>query len=150
MLFRRLPALLGVVFILLAAVPAMAGEVHTFGYTDDRRRVVEDRSCLPMFPSWHADIGKSYSQPLVLDGSRFGGGSPVVVMMAGNYLWALRDISGDGSENTNVIFQKDIPGGFCSEVSASHTTFYKASDGRELLFSGTNDGNLVVHDLKGE
>ncbi|MFZ5595563.1 MAG: CARDB domain-containing protein [Bacillota bacterium] len=134
---------------ILASSPAIAGEVHTFGYTDERQRVVEDQSCLPMVPSWYADVGKSYSQPLVLDGSRFGGDRPVVVMMAGNYLWAIRDMQGDGSENNNVLFQKDIPGGYGSEVSASHTTFYKTSEGKELLFSGTNDGRLLVHDLGG-
>lgn len=140
--------LIAAVLLMGSAAAAFAAEIHTFGYTDERQRLVTEPTYPPMEPAWWVEVGKSYSQPLVLDGSKFGKDKPVVVMMAGNYLWGIQDGPRDYSENKNVLFQEEIPGGW-GEPSASHTTYYKTKDGRELLFSGTKDGFLVVHDLKG-
>lgn len=134
-------------FILLAAalpVGTYAQEITTFGYNDNRTRIIEEKAYPTLFAQWYFETGKSYSQPLILDGSRFGKNKPVIVTMAGNYLYAFEDVnrSYEAQWIKNPWFYRDaIPGGF-GEPASSHTTFFN-----NTFFTGAKDGKLYIHDL---
>ncbi|MHB1418667.1 MAG: hypothetical protein ACYCX4_03630 [Bacillota bacterium] len=150
-----------VVLLTCSATSVFADSVDTFeltrfGYNNEQTRLVPDKEYLPMEPSWFKDIGKTYSQPLILDGSRFGVNNPVVVVMAGHYLWGIESLphtpGAKAVENTKYLFKEPVPGpdnikGSNTEPSGSHSTLWSDNTG-DWLVSGVKDGTLYIHKIQ--
>ncbi|MHB1421455.1 MAG: hypothetical protein ACYCX4_18050 [Bacillota bacterium] len=150
-----------VVLLISSATSVFADSVDTFeltrfGYNNEQTRLVPDKEYLPMEPSWFKDIGKTYSQPLILDGSRFGVKNPVVVVMAGHYLWGIESLphtqGAKAVENTKYLFKEPVPGpdnikGSNKEPSGSHSTLWSDNTG-DWLVSGGKDGILYIHKVQ--
>ncbi|MDI6709901.1 MAG: hypothetical protein QME76_04335 [Bacillota bacterium] len=83
------------VFVLGAAAPAWAypsSEVLTYGFTDERTRegLINGYVLYKTYKHWG---GPSFSQPLLLDGNRWGGefaGETLLVSVEGNTLYGFK------------------------------------------------------------
>ncbi|MHB1127561.1 MAG: hypothetical protein ACYC2T_11520 [Bacillota bacterium] len=161
MLRKLISYLIMVVLLISSATSVFADSVDTFeltrfGYNNEQTRLVPDKEYLPMEPSWFKDIGKTYSQPLILDGSRFGVNNPVVVVMAGHYLWGIESLphtlGAKAVENTKYLFKEPVPGpdnikGSNKEPSGSHSTLW-SDQGGDWLVSGGKDGILYLNKIQ--
>lgn len=143
------------------AYAAPVDEISTFG-GDSLRQRYTNAEAGNLFATIIGAVGKSYSQPLILDGSRFGVQNPVTVFMAGEYLWAMEipevildekgQIAGEVYTSPLVFGPLKLYDGSKApaEPTGSHTTFASTTGLGDILISGTRDGYIYIHDLKGQ
>lgn len=147
------------------ATESKTDEVITFGYDPDRQRVNGDKMFPPVNTGWYPayqgrEVGETRSQPLILDGSRFGANNPVVIFMAKNhandltYLYGFEALSQEEmTEGILVPNSKTVFDPVCldpqtlgkTQISRSSTTFYEGA-----FVSGTATGTLTLHNYNKE
>lgn len=149
-------AIIAVLALFLAIAfngPVFAGpadEVGTFGFTDLRHRVGNVAGGAMAGLMYHFG-GPSYSQPLILDGDRWGGdlaGRTVAVTVENNvmYGYLLPDpaIPPPVEEiELQPLWSVKLSG---SIPTKSHPTFYE-KDGRKYIFIGTYSRHLDIIDV---
>jgi outer membrane protein assembly factor BamB len=145
-------SLLALVLLLAFAAPVAAEvtEITTFGYTDERRRAskVEGEGLRPII--WE-EKGKSYSQPLVLSGARWGKPDKIMVVAVMDnkvhiYVLPKEPEPKHWQElwmNVEPTFVVPLSG---TRPTASHPTFYE-KNGRKYLFIGTYSQHLDIVDI---
>lgn len=154
---KKKSSILIILILLLTNVFTSFADITEFGYSPNRHRVVESENYMPFQYGWRPvwyegkiehDVGKSYTQPLIIDGKEFGKNNPVIITMAGNYLYGYESLpreelkKGGIVKNDRLLFKVAVPGGF-GEPSASHVTYFN-----KKIFYGTKDGYVVVADIK--
>lgn len=143
---KALSLLLSLVFLLSFSVPTFAeggmlSQVTTFGFNDNRDRYAINGDNPPvLWKNWKADVGKSYSQPLILGGI---GEDPVVIAAAGKQLHAWKSpkltASKEDFENLSPLWSLPLKG---DNPTKSHPTMVELN-GRKLVFVGSDHDSAV-------
>lgn len=141
---KKLAIFLALIFLFTSVLPAFAGEVRTFGFDDYRHR--ENNVSGTYFDAvYYHDGGKSYSQPLILPGSKWGLSGKVVIAVENNVL--------------NGYLVPDIPPAYFIEITpawsvqldgdtptTSHPTLV-AKGGKKYIYIGTYSPYLDIVDI---
>ncbi|MHB8158118.1 MAG: PQQ-binding-like beta-propeller repeat protein, partial [Desulfocucumaceae bacterium] len=140
---------LTLIFLLSLSAPVFAvgkkdySQVTTFGFNENRDRFAINGDNPPnLWKNWKANVGKSYSQPLILGGF---GEEPVVIAAAGNKLHAWisprlvtpREDFADFTQET--LWSLDLKG---DNATKSHPTLVELNK-RKLIFIGSDHDSTV-------
>ncbi|KJS75612.1 MAG: hypothetical protein JL56_07255 [Desulfotomaculum sp. BICA1-6] len=142
--------------LMLFATPAYAqnipaSEISTFGFTDER-----DRHSVIHGPAFQGVLehlkGPSYSQPLILNGNKWGGRLTdrwVAVTVENNVMYGLLLPSAMEAPPAHIVEPEElwrIPL-HGSTPTKSHPTLYETSDGKKYLVIGTYSRYIDIIDV---
>lgn len=149
---KLLPVIIAALYLIIA-VPAYAAvnnEVKTFGFTDERHRYTNVNGTV-LYPMYFDNAGASYSQPLILDGSRWNmDGETVVIVVENNELkgYVIPESPGTKPEKVSAItpaWSKKLDGG---TPTKSHPTYVEDKDsGKKYVYVGTYSSCLDIVDV---
>lgn len=150
---KKLLSVIVAALYLIIAVPAYAAindEVKTFGFTDERHRYTNVNGTI-LYPMYFDNAGASYSQSLILDGSRWNmDGETVVIAVENNELkgYVVPESNGIKPEIVKAItpaWSKRLDG---STPTKSHPTFVEDKDsGKKYIYIGTYSSCLDIVDI---
>ncbi|OPX85711.1 MAG: hypothetical protein A4E53_03390 [Pelotomaculum sp. PtaB.Bin104] len=141
---KKLSLVLVLIFLFTSVLPAFAGEVKTFGFDDYRHRENTVNGTM-LYPFWYHDGGRSYSQPLILPGSKWGLIGKVVITVEGNVLYGylVPDTPPESFSPITPAWSVQLDG---NEPTTSHPTLLE-KNGKKYVYIGTYSPYLDIVDI---
>ncbi|MGB9848808.1 MAG: hypothetical protein ACPLSY_03140, partial [Moorellaceae bacterium] len=136
--------------------PTYGTEVKTFGFTDERNREAYTFGNAAFWPLMKDDFGKSFSQPLILSGKRWGQNGAYLVAAGGDnstmlMFWKLDVGMLKDAGQKGFVQMADTPPYATLDLHDSGTTYsdptYYEDAAGKYIFIGLKNGHLAVVDV---